>query len=288
MPLESALMGCCKREPRVPSLSATFLAVNNGSLDTCAAGTRGHTACGPKLTQQTAESGCTSPCQRTIPCGKGGNNLTGQIVAGNLRAETLRGRLSRSRTGTRAPNQGAPKVRPRFQLGRARWAAARPFGQGGKSGMAVFGSEILCSGLHPSFTVACPAPNKANTRKIDPTLWENMACGANASGRAVSARMLAPGGGFGPGMAMPAPTVRRRAGRKQARSRARLGRRVEGSACVGGHPWPGGAGRAHVGRSRRLPEVPRGGMRCRPWRARSVASSSQGRRWRPPAAGTRS
>ena len=89
--------------------------------------------------------------------------------------------------------------------------------------MALFGSEILFSGLHPSFTVASRAPRKANTRKIDATLLENMACGANASGRAVSAMMLAPGGGFGPGRSMPAPPLRRRAGRKQARSKACLG-----------------------------------------------------------------
>jgi hypothetical protein len=55
------LMGCCYRDRIVPSPSATVLAVSNGATDTSAAGTRGHTACGPRLTQQTAESGSTPP-----------------------------------------------------------------------------------------------------------------------------------------------------------------------------------------------------------------------------------
>ena len=96
-------MGCCYRDRIVQSRSATILAVSNGSLDTSAAGTRGHTASGPKLTQQTAESGSTPPCQRTIPCGKGGNKLIGQIVAGNLRAETLR-------SGSRDPRQQRARI----------------------------------------------------------------------------------------------------------------------------------------------------------------------------------
>jgi hypothetical protein len=175
--------------------------------------------------------------------------------------------------------------------------------------MAIFGSETLFSGLHPSFPVACRATPKANTTKIDPTLLENMACGASASGGAVSARMLALGGGFGPRMSMPAPPVRRRAGRKEARSKACLGRRVAGSACVGGSarsadapalggPDATGANRGEPGPSRArwrwtgsrgqeyaAQQAPRGGMRCRPGRARGVGRSSQGRRWAAPAAG---
>jgi hypothetical protein len=86
-----------------------------------------------------------------------------------------------------------------------------------------------------------------------------MACGASASGHAVSARMLAARGGFGPGMSMPAPPVRSRAGRKEARSKACLGRRAEGSACVGGHRWPGGAALPPMGRRRRPTRRPGAG-----------------------------
>ena len=72
------LMDRCYPDRIVQSPSATVLAVSNGALDTSAAGIRGHTVSGLRLTQQTAESGSTPPANEPSLAGKGATTGLGR------------------------------------------------------------------------------------------------------------------------------------------------------------------------------------------------------------------
>ena len=90
--------------------------------------------------------------------------------------------------------------------------------------------------------------------------------------------MLASRGGLGRRLSIPTPPFRRRAGAKQAGSKAHPGQRIEGSACVGGQPVsadvPARLGWEGVGVTRPAPRR-HGGQR----RAPSVRPSRPTGRW---------
>ena len=162
-------MDCCERDRIVQSPLAKYLAVSNGSLDTSAAGTRGHRQ-RAEVDPTNGGSGLYVPLPTYHPLRKGGNNRIGQIVAGNLRAKALRG-------GSRGPRQQRARITmARIRSGTVSRSYARAerlahWGHGGSRGWLCSDRKSCLRAFIPPSRLRAVLPGRQTRRKSIQLFW---------------------------------------------------------------------------------------------------------------------